>query len=129
MYELMCNKGYEPASYLHNSSNIWKNVTLGKHIFILEGVTVQPFSIIEDNVMIWCGSQICHHTIISKNVFIASNVTISGSCNVGEFSFIGANTSFNDEISVGKKCLIGSGSTLIKNIEDNARIVGINRKI
>jgi sugar O-acyltransferase (sialic acid O-acetyltransferase NeuD family) len=113
------NKGYSLASYVSSRSFIWSNVEIGEHCFIFEDNTVQPFVHIENNVVLWSGNHIGHHSVIRDNCFISSHVVISGFCDIGENCFFGVNSTLGDRVTVGKDCLIGAGAVITKSTEEN----------
>lgn len=109
--------GYTLASYVSSRAFIWRNVDLGEHCFIFEDNTVQPFSKIENNVVVWSGNHIGHHSIIRENCFIASHVVISGFCEIGKNSFIGVNATLANNVKIGKDNWIGPNVVITKNTE------------
>lgn len=85
--------GYSLASYISSQAFVWRNVNIGEHCFIFEHNTIQPFVEIGDNVVLWSGNHIGHHSIIEKNCFISSHVVISGHCLIKQNSFLGVRKS------------------------------------
>jgi sugar O-acyltransferase (sialic acid O-acetyltransferase NeuD family) len=102
------NIGFTPASYVSSFAFVWKNVTLGEHVFIFENNTIQPFVTIESNVVLWSGNHIGHHSIIGESCFITSHVVISGWVRVGHHCFIGVNSTVANGISIGSYNWINS---------------------
>lgn len=111
------SKGYRLASYISPQAFIWRNATIGEHCFIFENNTIQPFSSIGDNVVIWSGNHIGHHSTIRNNCFISSHVVISGFCDVGENSFLGVNSTLSNNILLSGDNWIGPNVVVMKNIE------------
>jgi len=111
-------KGYKIASYISSKASIFTN-KIGENCFILEDNTIQPFVEIGNNVTLWSGNHIGHHSIIKDNCFIASHVVISGGCEIGENTFIGVNATLRDHIKVGKFNVIGAGALILSDTEDN----------
>ncbi|MDA8632104.1 acetyltransferase [Litoricolaceae bacterium] len=109
--------GYTLASYVSSRAFIWRNVEMGEHCFIFEDNTVQPFAKVENNVVLWSGNHIGHHSIIRSNCFIASHVVISGFCDIGENSFIGVNATLANNVRIGKYNWIGPNVVITKNTE------------
>ena len=70
-------KGYQLASYVSSRAFVWPNVEIGEHCFIFEDNTVQPFVKLGDNVVLWSGNHIGHHSMIEDNCFISSHVVVS----------------------------------------------------
>lgn len=119
LYQAAKAKGYHPASYISSRAFIWHNVQFGEHSFIFEDNTVQPFVRIGDNVVLWSGNHIGHHSAVQSNCFIASHVVISGFCNIGRNSFIGVNSALANNIVIGEDNWIGPGVTITRNTEPN----------
>lgn len=113
-------KGYALASYVSSRSFVWRNVEIGEHCFVFEDNTVQPFVKIEDNVVLWSGNHIGHHSTIRKNCFVSSHVVISGYCDIGENSFLGVNATLANNLSVGKDNWIGPNTAIMKSTVDGA---------
>jgi sugar O-acyltransferase (sialic acid O-acetyltransferase NeuD family) len=113
------SKGYGLASYISSKADIWHNVTLGSHCFILEQNVVQPFVQIGDNVVLWSGNHVGHHSRIASHAFISSHVVISGGCSIGEYCFIGVNSALADRITIGDDCFINMATIVTRNLEAN----------
>ena len=110
-------KGYKIASYISSKASIFTD-NIGENCFILEDNTIQPYVKIGNNVTIWSGNHIGHHSIINDNCFITSHVVVSGGVEIGENSFIGVNATLRDHIRIGKENVIGAGALILSNTED-----------
>ncbi|MEA1967684.1 MAG: acetyltransferase [Thermodesulfobacteriota bacterium] len=128
LYEQAKGKGFTPASYISSKAFVWQNCKVGEHCFIFEDNTVQPFVNIGDNVILWSGNHIGHHSVVHDNCFISSHVVISGFCNIGEFSFLGVNSTISNNINIGKNCTLGAGSIIVRDVPDNQTVVGVWNK-
>ena len=113
-------RGYRLASYVSSRAFVWRNVTLGEHCFIFEDNTVQPFVSIGDNVVLWSGNHIGHHSVVKAHCFIASHVVISGFCTIGEYSFLGVNATLANNVTVGRDNWVGPNVTLMKDTPDGS---------
>lgn len=115
----LCNqakaKGYSLASYISSKAFIWRNTKLGYHCFIFENNVVQAFVQLGNNVVLWSGNHIGHHSIIQDNCFISSHVVISGFVEVGENCFLGVNSAISNNLKIERDCWIGPGVTIAKN--------------
>ncbi len=117
-------KGYELASYISSRATVLTNKLIGENCFILENNTIQPFVEIGNNVTLWSGNHIGHHTIIRDHVFISSHVVISGGVEVGEQCFIGVNATLRDHVKVGNRCVIGAGVLLLRDAMPDGVYIG-----
>jgi sugar O-acyltransferase (sialic acid O-acetyltransferase NeuD family) len=112
--------GYRLASYVSPRAFVWPNVQLGEHCFVFENNVLQPFVSVGNNVVLWSGNHVGHHSKIQDNVFVSSHVVISGFCEIGANSFLGVNATIGNNIVIGKDCWIGPGVTIWKNTADGA---------
>lgn len=124
LYQAAKTKGYRPASYISSRAFVWHNVELGEHCFIFEDNTVQPFVKIGNNVVMWSGNHIGHHSVIHDNCFLASHVVVSGFCNIGRNTFMGVNATFANNVTIGEDNWIGLGVTIVCNTEPNQLFKG-----
>jgi sugar O-acyltransferase (sialic acid O-acetyltransferase NeuD family) len=109
--------GYRLASYISPHATVLNGGRIGDNCFILEDNTIQPFVTIGNNVTLWSGNHIGHHSTIHDHCFIASHVVISGGVEIGESCFIGVNATLRDHIKVGKQCVIGAGALLLADAD------------
>lgn len=109
--------GYTLASYVSSRATVLNEGRIGRNCFILEDNTIQPFVRIGDNVTLWSGNHIGHHSTIEDHVFVASHVVVSGGVTIGEASFIGVNATIRDHVTIGPRCVIGSGALILQDAE------------
>jgi sugar O-acyltransferase (sialic acid O-acetyltransferase NeuD family) len=128
LYEAMKAKGYKPASYISPHAFVWRNCKIGEHCFIFENNVIQPFVTIGDNVVLWSGNHIGHHSTIGSNCFISSHVVVSGFCRIGEACFMGVNSTVSNNTGIGNNCVVGAAALVLSDVEDNQTVVGIWKK-
>lgn len=123
--------GYQCATYIASGAHYY-DTPVGENCFILENNVVQPFVKIGDNVTLWSGNHIGHHSVIQDHCFIASHVVVSGNCTVEHHCFLGVNATLRDGITLGASTVVGSGAivmndtepnTLVRPAESNTRVV------
>jgi len=112
--------GYSLASYISSQAFVWENAVLGEHCFIFENNTIQPFVCIDDNVILWSGNHIGHHSIIEKNCFISSHVVISGHCTIKKNSFLGVNATIANNVTIGSFNWLSPNVTIMRDSPDNS---------
>lgn len=116
--------GYRFASYVSSRATMLNDGRIGENCFILEDNTIQPFVTIGNNVTLWSGNHIGHHSTIHDHCFIASHVVVSGGVEIGESCFIGVNATLRDHIKIGEKCVIGAGALLLIDAEPEGVYIG-----
>lgn len=116
--------GYRLASFISSRATVLNDGRIGENCFIFEDNTIQPFVTIGNNVTLWSGNHIGHHSTIKDHSFIASHVVVSGGVEIGEQCFIGVNATLRDHIKIGEKCVIGAGSLLLADAEAGGVYMG-----
>lgn len=106
--------GYSFISYISSKATIFDN-TIGDNCFILEDNTIQPFTTIGNNVVLWSGNHIGHHGAIRDHVTFTSHVVLSGHCIVEANSFFGVNATIRDSITIAEGTLVGMSTSITKS--------------
>ncbi|MDO6709119.1 acetyltransferase [Aliiglaciecola sp. 2_MG-2023] len=117
-------KGYKLISYVSSKATIFLNSEIGDNCFILEDNTIQPFTTIGNNVVLWSGNHIGHHSKINNHIFFTSHVVLSGHCIVDDYCFFGVNSTIRDYTHVAQGTLLGMGSSLTRDSEEWGVYIG-----
>jgi len=117
--EKVKKKGYKLASYISSKCSYLSQFQPGENAFIFEDNTIQPFVKIGDNVTMWSGNHIGHHSTIESNNFISSHVVISGHCTIKEHCFLGVNATLAHKVTLNEGTLLGAGTIINKDTEIN----------
>ncbi len=144
-------------SLISNNVKVLDNCVVGKHGFGFFPNKIKNLRyphigivIIEENCEIGCGStidrgsmsntvigkntyldnqiHIAHNVKIGENSIIAGQVGIAGSSIIGSNVRIGGQAGISGHIKIGNNVEIGGGSGVIKNIPDNAKVMGYPAK-
>jgi sugar O-acyltransferase (sialic acid O-acetyltransferase NeuD family) len=110
-------KGYEFISYVSSKATTFGN-HIGENCFILEDNTLQPFTSIGNNVVLWSGNHIGHHGRIDDHVFFTSHVVLSGHCHVKSHCFLGVNATVRDYTCLEEGTLVAMGACITKDTEE-----------
>ncbi len=116
--------GYELASYVSSRATVLNDGRIGENVFLLEDSTIQPFVTIENNVTLWSGAHIGHHSTIRDHCFLAPHSAVSGGVTIEEQCFIGVNATLRDHITVGSRCVIGAGTLLLSDAAADGVYIG-----
>lgn len=115
-------KGYKLATYISPNATYY-GTPVGDNCFIFENNVIQPFTTIGNNVTLWSGNHIGHHSVIKDHCFIASHVVVSGACCIEENCFLGVNATLRDNITIGAKTVIGAGAAVMKSCEPRSLVL------
>lgn len=116
IYNQIKLKGYDLISYISSKATIFNN-SIGENCFILENNTIQPFASIGNNVILWSGNHIGHHSIIKDHVMFTSHVVLSGHCVVENYCTLGVNSTIRDGINIAEGTFVAMAASIIKNTE------------
>lgn len=108
--------GYKFISYISSKAIVFDN-EIGENCFILENNTIQPFTKIGDNVVMWSGNHIGHHSIIKDHVMFTSHVVLSGHCTVEPYCFLGVNTTIRDNVTLAEGTLVAMAASITKSTD------------
>jgi len=118
--------GYKLVSYVCSKAFYWGTNQIGDNTMILEGVVIQPFVSIGNNVFIWSADHIGHHTKIKDHSFLASHVVIGGGAEIGEQCFLGINSTVRDHIKIGDRSVIGAGAIIMADTDPDGLYIESN---
>jgi sugar O-acyltransferase (sialic acid O-acetyltransferase NeuD family) len=107
--------GYQLVSYISSKCTWLTPYEHGDNCFVFEDNTVQPFVEMGNNVTLWSGNHIGHHSTIHDHNFISSHVVVSGHCTINSNSFIGVNSTIGHQVEIGGENIIGAGSIITKS--------------
>lgn len=117
VYQQIKQKGYEMISYVSSKATVFPGAIIGDNCFILEDNTIQPFTSIGNNVVLWSGNHIGHHGVIKDHVSFTSHVVLSGHCVVESFSFFGVNATIRDGVHIGEGSFIAMAAAVTRDTE------------
>ena len=124
MYNEVKQKGYKMTSYVSSHAFVWRNVEIGENCFIMEDNTLQPFTKVGNNVVMWSGNHLGHQSVVKDNCFITSHCVICGCSEIGENSYLGVNCSVADYVKVSADNFIAMGAVVNKNTKENGLYIG-----
>lgn len=116
IFEALKRRGYSFISFVSSRATVLGNV-IGENCFILEDNTLQPFTKIGNNVVLWSGNHIGHHGEIHDHVTFTSHVVMSGHCSIGSYSFLGVNATLKDRVFLAEGTFIAMASAITTNTE------------
>ena len=125
IYNNLAIRNLLPVNVIHPSALIDYSADLATHgIMIAPNVTINALAKIGIGAICNTYSVIEHECLIGDFAHIAPGAVLCGNVHVGENSFVGAKSVVREGIRIGKNALVGAGSVVVKDVPDNAKVVG-----
>lgn len=115
--------GYSLVSYISSKCTYLSQFPVGDNCLIFENNTIQPFVRIGNNVTLWSGNHIGHHSVIHDHNFISSHVVVSGHCVIESNCFVGVNSTIGHQVTLATGTLIGAGAVVTKSTDPKSVFV------
>lgn len=112
------------ATVIHPKAIISPLAKIGYNTLIMAGVVITSNAVIENHVCILPNSVIHHDTKVGEYTLIGSNVSIAGSTVIESNCYIGSGSKIMNGICISKNTLVGLGTTVLKNLPENSKVVG-----
>jgi sugar O-acyltransferase (sialic acid O-acetyltransferase NeuD family) len=122
--QLIWSKNNKIVNVIHPSSTISSNVSIGEGNFISKNASINPLAVIGDYCILNTACIVEHECVLGNGVHVAPGAVLAGNVTVGAGSFIGANAVVKQGITIGENVLIGAGTVVIKDVQDNIKMVG-----
>ncbi|MCM3875988.1 MAG: acetyltransferase [Thermoanaerobaculia bacterium] len=117
VYLQIKEKGYRLISYVSSRATVFPGTEVGDNCFILEDNTIQPYTKIGNDIVLWSGNHIGHHSVIKDHVLFTSHVVLSGHCVVEPYSFFGVNATIRDGVRIAEGSLIAMAAAVTRDTE------------
>lgn len=118
------SKGYSLATYISSKCSYLSKYPPGDNCFIFEDNTIQPYAELGNNIILWSGNHIGHHSKIDDHNFVSSHVVISGSCHIQRNCFLGVNSTLAHQTTLAPETLLAAGAIITKNTEEKGVYLG-----
>ncbi len=115
--------GYRLTNIIAKDAGFLRDTKVGEGCIIYKcGISTRIT--IGDNVIININTIIGHDTIIGQSSVISANCFIGGKTNIGDRVFMGACSCLKDNITVGNDSIISMGAVVLRNVRDEAIMIG-----
>jgi sugar O-acyltransferase (sialic acid O-acetyltransferase NeuD family) len=116
IYEQCKSMGYEMASYISSRVRRWESFEAGENCMIFDGVVINPFVSIGNDVIINSGTVILHDSKVGDHCFLGANVLLNGENTIGEYCTVGADVTVVERVSIGRECVVSAGKMVTKDM-------------
>lgn len=122
-------KAAEALTVIHPDASVSKNSVIGEGTIVARNAAVNPLVTVGKGTILNTSSSVDHECIIEDFVHIAPGAVLAGNVRVKKNSFVGANSVIKEGITIGENAIVGAGSVVLRNVPDNAVVLGNPAKI
>jgi UDP-perosamine 4-acetyltransferase len=116
--------GLKPVNVIHPDAHLSRFVELGVGVTILAGATVNPGTVIEDNVCVNTAASIDHDNYLESGCHVFPNATLTGGVRVGKFAYVGSGAVVAPNIVVHEYSQVGAGAVVLKDVPEGVIVAG-----
>lgn len=129
IYNSLAEQNLFPINAIHSTSIISSSTEIQTNgVMISAGCIINPLVKIGNGTICNTGSIIEHECEIENFAHIGPGAVLCGNVQVGENSFIGAGAVIRQGIKIGKNVIVGAGAVVVKDVVDNATVIGCPAK-
>jgi sugar O-acyltransferase (sialic acid O-acetyltransferase NeuD family) len=129
IYESLQKNNLPSANAIHPSAVIDASANIATQgVMIAANATINPLASIATGAICNTGCIIEHECVVGEFAHIAPGAVLCGNVKVGAGSFVGANAVIRQGITIGNNAMIGAGAVVVKDVADNATVVGVPAK-
>jgi len=116
--------GLKPVNVIHPSAHLSRFVELGVGVTIFAGATINPGTVIEDNVCVNTAASVDHDNYLERGCHVLPNATLTGTVRVGQFAYIGSGAVVAPNIVIHKYSQVGAGAIVLKDVAEGVVVAG-----
>jgi sugar O-acyltransferase (sialic acid O-acetyltransferase NeuD family) len=129
IFDQLSEKNLLPTNAIHLSATIDGSASIAANgVMIAAHVAINPLAIIGKGAICNTGCIIEHECLVGEFAHIGPGAVLCGNVKLGSNSFVGANAVIRQGITIGKNVMIGAGAVVIKDVPDNATVMGVPAK-
>jgi acetyltransferase EpsM len=116
------------VNIIHPSAHVSRFVRLGEGVTILAGATINPGTVIEDNVCVNTAASVDHDNRLERSCHVFPNATLAGNVRVGPFAYVGSGAVLTPGVMIDKFSYVGAGAVVLKDVPEGVIVAGVPAK-
>ncbi len=128
-FQQIRRSGLTPVNVVHPSAHVSRFVKMGEGVTILAGATINPGTVLEDNVCVNTAASVDHDNYLENSCHIFPNATLTGGVRIGGFAYVGSGAVIKPNLTVQKYSYVGAGAVVLENVPEGAIVTGVPAKV
>lgn len=116
--------GMTPLTVVHPTAHISTFAKIGRGAMVLAHATINPGTILEDNVCVNTSASVDHDNRLEHSCHILPNATLAGGVRIGEYAYVGSGAVVIPNLTVHKFSYLGAGAVAIKDVPEGVVSAG-----
>lgn len=113
-FEHAKRKGFRLASYVSPRAGTGDWLAMGENCIVLDNAVIEPGVRLGNNVVVWSGVLVGHHSTVEDHVWLAGQAVLGGSTKIGAGTFVGLGAIIGHEVELGERSFLGAGTVVTK---------------
>lgn len=122
---ILLKKGMKPATMIHPSVIIGRNVELGEGVILCPNVVLTCDIILGNFVTLNVATAVGHDSIVGDWTQTSAFCDLTGASKVGKSVFFGSRASLLPKLVVGDRAVVGAGSVVIRDVKPGQTVFGV----
>jgi UDP-3-O-[3-hydroxymyristoyl] glucosamine N-acyltransferase len=89
---------------------------------------IHPCVTLGNNVFVWSGALVGHHTVVGDHCWLTSHCHIGGNVQIGHNSFVALNATVGHSVTIGNECFLGANTLVNKELLDGQVVIAESSK-
>lgn len=116
--------GATTPTLIHPRANISPSAEIGPGTVVMPGAVVNAMARIGYDVIVNTSAIVEHDCVLGDAAHIAPGTALGGQCEVGARTLVGIGARVRPRMRIGSDVVIGAGSVVVRDIPDEATVVG-----
>lgn len=110
---------------VHPSAVVSPGAMIGAGVFVGAQAVAQGRAKIGNHAIVNTGAIVEHGCVVGSNAHIGPGAVLGGAVSVGSGTLIGLGARVRPGIRIGRGCVIGAGAVVVRDVPDEAMVVGV----
>lgn len=117
--------GYRLPALMHPSAIVSETASVGDGTVLMPAIVINANSRIGRGCIVNTAATLDHDNALEDFVQISPGVHSAGTVRYGARTFVGTGAAIIPGISIGVGAVIGAGATVVRDVADGVRVVGV----